>query len=108
MDYYVNETDPGLVVVSVGPEPVELDDVRMYELREVLEDELDLLLLRLEVLALRELHLVPHHLHALLRVHGEVRAVDSRHISLVHLQTPHETRLATRIILLTVSCKLTR
>lgn len=86
---YLSGTDPGLVIVSVGPEPVELDDVWMHKLREVLEDELDLLLLRLEVLAFRELHLVPHHLHALLRVHGEVRTVDPRHISLVHLHTTH-------------------
>lgn len=75
------------VVVRVRPVPMEVHDVGMLQLREVFEHLPDLILLGLVVLAFRELHLVPHHLHALLRVHGQVRAVDSGHISLFHLKT---------------------
>lgn len=83
-------THSGLVVVRVGPVAVELDDVGVLEAREVVEYELDLILLRLEVLALGKLYLVPHHLDALLGVHGEVRAVDTRYVTLLHLQ-PQQT-----------------
>lgn len=81
-----DEDDARLVVMRVRPVPVELDDVRVLQLRQILKHLLDLLLLRLEVPPLAELHLVPHHLHALLRVHGQVGAVDSRDISLLDLR----------------------
>lgn len=73
------------VVVRVRPVPVEVNDVRMLELRETFEHLPDLVLLCLVVLAFGELHFVPHHLHAFFRVHGQVRAVDSWNISLLHL-----------------------
>lgn len=73
--------------MRVCPVAVELDDVRVLEPRKVVEHHLYLVLLGLEVLPLGELHLVPDHLHALLRVHGEVRAVDAGHIALFHLQS---------------------
>lgn len=71
--------------MRVRPVPVEVDDVGMLELREAFEHLSDLVLLSLVVLPFRELHLVPHHLHAFLRVHGQVRAVDPGHIPLLHL-----------------------
>lgn len=79
----------GFIVVCVRPVAMELDNVRMLELGEILKDELDLLLLRLEVLPLGELYFIPHHLDALLGVHRQVGAVDARHISLFYL---HDTK----------------
>ena len=70
---------------------MELDDVRMFQLGQVFEHLLNLLLLCLEVLPLWELHLIPHHLDAFLRVHRQVRAVNARHISLLHLNKQTDT-----------------
>lgn len=88
-----DEDDARLVVVRVRPVAVELDNVRVLQLRQVLKHLLDLLLLRLEVSPLAELHLVPHHLHALLCVHGQMGTVDSRHIALLHLGVSKRGRL---------------
>ncbi|KAE9541606.1 hypothetical protein AGLY_003597, partial [Aphis glycines] len=74
------------VVVRVRPIPMEVHDVGMLELSEAFKHLPNLVFLGLVVFALRELHLVPHHLHALFSVHGQVRAVDSGNISLLHLQ----------------------
>lgn len=76
---------PRLIVMRIGPVPMKFDYVRMLELCEALEDDLDLLLLRLKVLAFGELHLIPHHLDTLLGVHGQVGAIDARHVALLHL-----------------------
>lgn len=38
-----------------------------------------------EGLPVSEVQLVPHHLHPLLSVHGQERALDPRHVSLIHL-----------------------
>lgn len=83
---YPSKLYPGLIIVRIRPVAMELDDVRVLQPGEVVEHHLYLVLLRLEVLPLGELHLVPDHLHALLRVHGEVRAVDAGHIALFHLE----------------------
>lgn len=82
--HYSNYT--WFVIVRVRPIPMEVDDVGMLELSETFEHLSDLVLLGLVVFALRELHLVPHHLHAFLGVHGQVRAVDSGNISLLYLR----------------------
>lgn len=39
-----------------------------------------------EGLLVSEEQLIPHHLHAFLRVHGEEGALDARHVPLIHLQ----------------------
>lgn len=65
---------------------MKLDNIRVFELREIFEDQLYLLLLRLKVLALGELHLVPDDLDTLFGVHCQVGAVDSWHIALLHLE----------------------
>lgn len=78
-------TYPRLIVVCVGPVPVEFDDVGVLQPGEIVEHHLYLVLLGFEVLALGELHLVPDHLHTLLGVHREVRAVDAGHIALLNL-----------------------
>jgi len=88
------------VVVRVRPVPMEVHDVGMLQLREALEHLPDLILLGLVVLAFRELHLVPHHLHALFRVHGQVRAVDPGDISLLHLETTTTTTTVVTIEIL--------
>lgn len=85
LDEYIHCIYTRFVIVCVRPVPVEVDDVGMLELREALEHLSDLVLLSLVVLPFRELHLVPHHLHALFRVHGQVRAVDPGHVPLLHL-----------------------
>lgn len=66
----IPNTYPRLIVMRIGPVPMKFDYVRMLQLREALEDDLYLLLLGFKVFPLGELHLVPHHLDALLRVHG--------------------------------------
>lgn len=65
---------------------MKLDDVWMFQLREVFEHLLNFILLGLEVLPFRELHLIPDHLNTLLSVHRQVGTVNSRHIALLHLQ----------------------
>lgn len=71
--------------MRIRPVPVEIHDIGMLELREAFEHLPDLIFLGLVVFAFRKLHLVPHHLHALFCVHGQVRAIDSRNISLLDL-----------------------
>lgn len=75
--------------MRVRPISVELDYVGVLQLREVLKDELNLLLLGLEVLPLGELDLVPNDLDALFGVHCEVSAVDPWHILLLDLRQIH-------------------
>lgn len=65
---------------------MELDDVGMFELGQVFENELDLVLLGFEVLPLRELDLVPHHFDTLFGVHCQVSTIDPRNIPLLHLK----------------------
>jgi len=72
--------------MRVRPIPMEVHDVGVLELSETFKHLPDLVFLGLVVFTLRELHLVPHHLHSLFSVHGQVRAVDSRNISLLHLR----------------------
>lgn len=77
---------PWFIVVCVSPIPMELDDIGVFQLCQILEHQLDLLLLSLEVLPLRELHFVPNDLNALFGVHCEICAVDARHIPLLNLE----------------------
>lgn len=72
--------------MRICPVAVKLDYVGVLQLRQVLKHLLNFLLLRLEVLPLRELHLVPNDLDPLLCVHGQVGAVDAGHIPLLHLE----------------------
>lgn len=75
--------------MRVGPVPMELDDVRVFEPGEVVEHHLYLILLGFEVLPLGELHLVPDDLDAFLGVHRQVCAVDPGDITLFHLESQY-------------------
>lgn len=88
-----DEDDARFVVVRVRPVAVELDDVRVFQLCQVLKHLLDLLLLRFEVPPLAELHLVPNHFHALFRVHRQMGTVDPRDISLFDLMVDKEYKI---------------
>lgn len=54
-------------------------------------------LVRFEGLLVSEEQLVPHHLHTLLRVHGQEGALDARHVPLVHLQGTGRWETATAL-----------
>ena len=71
--------------MGVGPIPMKLNNVRMFQLREVLENLLDFLFLSFEIFTLRKLNLVPNDFDSLFGVHRKVRAVDTRNISLFNL-----------------------
>lgn len=81
-----NTPYPRLVVVGIGPVPMEFDNVWVLELREILKNELNFFLLVLKVFTFGKLNLVPNDFDSFFCIHGQVGAVDSRHISLFHLE----------------------
>ena len=77
--------------MSVRPIPMEFNNIRVFQLRKILEYQLYFLLLRFEVFPLGELHFVPNNLHTFLCIHSQVGAVDSRYISLLHLSNKYSS-----------------
>lgn len=61
--------------------------VGMFQLCKVFENLLNFFLLRFKIFSFRKLNFIPHDFNSFFRVHGQVSAVDSRNISLFHLQT---------------------
>lgn len=86
---------PGLPVAhprtglgGIQPVLMQLDNVRVVHQGQLLKHGLDLLLVGRKGLPVGEVQLIPHHLHPLLRVHGQEGALDPWHVPLVHLLPP--------------------
>ena len=73
-------------LLVVDPVAVEVDDVGVVDQRQRVEHVVELVLLRLELARGGELHLVPHHLDALLGVHREEGGVDAGNVAVLNLQ----------------------
>lgn len=79
-------THSRLVVVCIGPIPMEFDNIWMLELCEIFKNELYFFLLVLKIFTFRKLDFVPNDFDSLFCIHSQIGAVDSRHISLFHLK----------------------
>lgn len=71
--------------MGIRPIPMKFDNIRVLQLGEIFKHKLYLFLLCFEVLSFRKLHLIPNNFHSLFRVHCQICAVDSRYITLFHL-----------------------